>query len=197
MAANRTIYHSHIKAMVRDGLLEQRILTQIPRSNIHRWKNEDASKYNDFGLPFYLNHEYEVIKSFAHNKTAKRVYTAYFRLIHLVLDIVHPLPGFRKAVKEFRFKIVNLVVRVKKHIGISLITRLFNISAHTLKNWSVQTHTQCFESLTRNCYRIFPNQLSKAEVLKLKDYYLIRGISIGQSLLSLIMRYEARNYQSV
>ncbi len=34
----------------------------------------------------------------------------------------------------------------------------------------MQSHSQCFESLTNGCNRIFPNQLSRPEVSKLKEF---------------------------
>jgi putative transposase len=65
--------------------------------------------------------------------------------------------------------VVALVGRVKNLIGLKRVLRFFNISVPTFRNWSLQSLTECFESLTGACNRVFHNQLSRPEVLKLKE----------------------------
>ncbi len=48
----------------------------------------------------------------------------------------------------------------------------FNISVPTYRLWSLQSLTECFESLIQSCNRIFPNQLSLPQVRLLKQLLL-------------------------
>ncbi len=191
MATERTIYHTQIKSMVREGLLEQSILTQIPRTNIHRWKNEPKERYKDFELTSKCQHDYEVIKSFAQHRSAKRIFSAYVRLISFALQLCHSMPRFHTTVKEYCSQLVALSLNVKKYVGLKLIARIFNISIPTFRNWANQTHTQCFESLTQQCNKVYPNQLSKPEVIRLKE--LVQDARFQYWPVSSIAHYAMRN----
>jgi putative transposase len=66
-------------------------------------------------------------------------------------------------------QVVEVVERVKNVIGLQHALRFFNISVATFRNWSLQSSTSCFESLTGACNRVFHNQLSRPEVLNMKE----------------------------
>lgn len=161
----RVSYHTHVKALARIGLLCPTVLQQIPRSNIHRWKIEPEDKYHDFGV---MTKDYQILKSFAHDRTAKRVYAAYVRLIAKVLAIAHGLSGFQQEIRLQSNALVGLVTRVKNIIGLKRALRFLNVSVPTYYNWSRQTATECFQSMIGNCNRMFYNQLAKPEVVTLK-----------------------------
>ena len=163
----RTAYHTHIKSLVRDRLLPADVLRQIPRSNIHRWMSESQEKYTDFGLTS-TEDDYETIRSFVNNKSARRVYAAYVRILKTVLTIVHTIPQFRNAIREAAKQLVPVIKRGSSVIGLKRVLRIFNISLATFRNWSLQSFTACFESATGTCNRVFPSQLSRPEILKLK-----------------------------
>ena len=74
--SRRTVYHSHIKCLARDGLLPKAVMKQIPRSNIYRWKFEESDKYQAFDINIQGTHEYELVREFVQHKTAKRVFSA-------------------------------------------------------------------------------------------------------------------------
>ena len=164
----RVCYHTHIKALVREGLLSTSVLKQIPRSNLYRWRAEPQEKYKDFGLILNAEKDYETLKSFAQDRSAKRIYAAYVRIISAVLSIAHSLTGFHQEIQAQRIQFVDLVNKVKNIVGLRKTLRILNISVHTFRNWSLQSATECFESQTQKCYRVYHNQLSRPEVVKLK-----------------------------
>lgn len=165
----RTIYHTHIKCLVRNGLLDASLVKQIPRSNVSRWKAESEDKYFDFGLGLTTDDDLDVIRSFARDQKARRVYAAYVRLVKTILTIAHGTRQFHRIVKANSKNVVLLVQRVRQRIGLKRALQFFNISVATFRNWAVQSHTQCFTSGTGTCNRIFPNQLTRLEVSKMKD----------------------------
>lgn len=100
MPSVRVSYHTSIKYLAREGLLSAPILKRIPRSNIHRWKSEDPQKYQTFDLHLQGTSEYDLVRQFARHKKAKRVFSAYVRLIKTIISLAHALPGFHRAIKE-------------------------------------------------------------------------------------------------
>lgn len=118
-------YHSELKCPARENLLAQEICALIPRSNIWRWKHEPADKYKSFDLNLKASQDYELIRSFANNKKAKRVFSAYVRLCKFFLELVHDIPKFHKYVRAVKLQVVKTIDRVKntsdwsEHFGFS------------------------------------------------------------------------------
>ncbi len=169
---HRTSYHTQIKYLARNGLLSANVLQQIPRSNIHRWKSEPSHKYQSFDLNVQAAHDYNLIKEFAAHRNARRVFSAYVRVIKTALAFAHALPAFHKIIKQHGRQILDLVNKVKSHLGLMRTLRFFDLSVSAFRLWSFQSATECFESLTRSCNRIFPNQLSLPQVTLLKGLLL-------------------------
>jgi putative transposase len=167
--SKRQSYHTHIKYLVREGLLSSELLMLIPRTNRHRWGNEAADKHTTMGLNALGIQEFELMRSFAQDKHWKRIYSAYLRISKFVLSIVHQLPAFHSRIKYQSKAVVELIARVRGLIGLKRVLGIFDISVQTFRNWSAQSVTQCFESFTKTCNRIFHNQLSRHEVVKLKE----------------------------
>lgn len=164
----RVCYHTHLKVLAREGLLCKSVIQNIPRSNLYRWKAEPPGKYADFGLAMKATEDYELLKSFAHHRSAKRIYAAYVRVITIVLKIAHGVAGFKESVKIQQLQLVGLVNRVRNTIGLKQTLRMLNISVHTFRNWSFQSATECFASIVQKCNRVYHNQLSRPEVSTLK-----------------------------
>lgn len=169
-SSKRTLYHTHLKYLAHENLLAKDVLGLIPKSTLHRWMHEDPLRYKDFDLNLYASVQYELVRHFAHDASAaKKIYAAYVRLSKFILSIVHTLPGFQREIKSQSKTVVSLVQRVSKSIGLKQTLRFFDISIQTFRNWAAQSLTPCFESIANSCNRVFYNQLSKPEVLKIKE----------------------------
>lgn len=168
-ACSRTSYHSHIKCLVRDGLLSADVMGRIPRSNIYRWKSEHVLKYKTLGVSPLSDAGYDLTREFLRNKTARRVFAAYVRIIKALISLVHAVPGFHRVIRENSKQLVTLINRVRPYVGLMRALRFFHLSVATYRQWTLRSFTQCFESLTGDCNRIFPNQLSHPQVAKLKE----------------------------
>jgi putative transposase len=166
-SSTRASYHTHIKSLARQGLLPEELVAKIPRTNLHRWRNEHANKYHTCGLPHAPEHE--TVASNIEVKKAKRQFTAYVRIVKLLTSIAHSLPGFHRSVKEHQVQLVQLIMRVKSVIGLKRALSFFHISVPTFKQWSLQSMTACFQSSLGFCNRIYHNQLTRAEVSKIKE----------------------------
>lgn len=186
----RTVYHTHIKCLVRDGLLSASLLQRIPRANISRWKAEPHNKYFDLGLDIKTSADIDVIKNFIQDRKARRVYAAYVRIVKMVISFAQGIPQFHRNVKANSKKVVQLIQRVKDCIGLKRALRFLNISVATYRNWSLQSFTDCFESLTGKCNRVFHNQLTVHEITKLKD--LLTDVQFQYWPVSSIALYALR-----
>lgn len=163
----RTLYHTSVKILARDGLLPCDALRQIPRSNIHRWRTLSLNHFKIFDLP--VEQPDELVRQFAANKNARRLFGAYVRIVKLALTLAHALPGFTRAIRENKMAVVALIQQTHLLIGLTRALRFFQISVSTFRQWSLQTATDCFNSLTGSCNRIFPNQLSRPEIARMRD----------------------------
>ena len=67
---------------------------------------------------------------------------------------------------------MEIINRARPHLGLTRSLHFFKLSVSTFRQWSLQSFTACFESLTRSCNRIFPNQLSRPQVELLKESLL-------------------------
>jgi putative transposase len=187
MLTTRLSYHTHIKSLVRQGLLPDEILAQIPRTNIHRWRNETPDKYYSCNIPLTdkaVHHSTEI-------KSAKRTFSAYVRVGKLLTSIAYSLPSFHRTVKENSKQVVELILRVRNTIGLKRALRLFDISVQTFRQWSLQSMTSCFQSAVGFCNRVYPNQLSRAEVLKIKE--MLTDSQFQYWPISSIAYYALRN----
>jgi len=165
-------YHTELKCLARENLLSREIAVLIPRSNIWRWKNEPADKYKTFELNLRGSQDYHLIRSFAQDRKAKRIFTAYVRLSKFFITLAQSLPRFHRHVNDMRIQVVKTIDRVKGSLGLTCVLRVFNISVSTFRQWSMETFTSCFHSIVNKCNRIYPKQLSSPEITKLKEKLL-------------------------
>ena len=84
----RKSYHTHLKHLVREGLLDHEQLRLIPRTNIHRWKYEAIDKYKTFGIAD-TSWGFKDIKRLAQIQKAKRIFAAFVRIVKTVLGCSH------------------------------------------------------------------------------------------------------------
>jgi len=101
--------------LARENLLSQEIAVRIPRSNIWRWKNELADKYKTFDLNLRSSQDYELIRSFAQDRKAKRIFSAYVRLSKFFVSLAQSIPKFHKYVHNKRIQVVKIIDRVGVH----------------------------------------------------------------------------------
>jgi hypothetical protein len=95
------------------NLLSREIAVLIPRSNIWRWKNESADKYETFDLNLRACQDYDLIRSFARDKKAKRIFSAYVRISKFFVSLVQNIPKFHKHIHQNRVEVVKVIERVK------------------------------------------------------------------------------------
>jgi putative transposase len=157
---HRTAYHTHIKILVSTNLIPDDIRRRIPRSNLHRWRREHQSKYKTFNTVRQSDKQYY--------RAGDHIY-AIMRVCITLRQLIANTPQFRRTIRQYKKTVVMLITRVKTVLGLKKVISLFGISVNTFLNWKAQSFTECFESLTRQCKKIYPSQATRAEINTLKQ----------------------------
>ena len=116
--------------------------------------------------------DYDVIRSFAQDKKAKRIFMAYVRLSKFFISLSQSIPKFQKHLHDMRIQVVKTIDQVRASLGLTNALRAFNISVSTFRQWRMETFSSCFHSIVNKCNRIYPTQLSSPEIATLKEKLL-------------------------
>ncbi|MEM9339821.1 MAG: hypothetical protein AAGA66_13880, partial [Bacteroidota bacterium] len=139
----RKVYHTSFKDSVRLGVCPPHIQSAIPRSNLHRWKNEPPSKY--FGR------NVEELDRYIQLLQAIQKHPGYFfacgRLINTLVDICESMNDFKKQVSMQKEKVIKAVSSAQKVMPLSRALKHFHISRNTFYNWK----TLCEHSPIKRC----------------------------------------------
>lgn len=169
---NRNSYDTSIKHLYRSGLEESipsTLRNQIPRTNIHRWKNEDDSKYVGMQLNYLAKQELDLLTAFAKAKRAKQLFRASLR-ISKTLQSILDTKTIEDLLRDKKDEIVNLAERVKEVFPVNSFINLIGISRSTFQNWKQEIKIKCDHSFLFKCNSRFPLQASHKEVLKVKQF---------------------------
>ncbi|MCB9236216.1 MAG: transposase family protein [Bacteroidia bacterium] len=168
---NRICYDTAVKHLYRKGLeaaLPQGIQTQIPRSNILRWRCEVNEKYFGSELNDICSEKLELLQSFAKHKAAQRTFRAYLRLFLTFQQIVFQVAGVSERLRKAKSDIVNAVLKASNTLRPGKSIRIFRISRSTWQDWLVRVKHPCPESFEFLCLKRRPNQATTGEVVRIK-----------------------------
>ena len=163
----RKSYHTDIKIAVKLDVLSEETKKQIPRSSQHRFRNTDFLEYFGIELSEGIAEKLELIKLFAGDKTAMRIYKAYILIQHIYIKCFVAVP--EEVPVEKKKRIVSLVERFRDLIGFEKILKLLKLTKYRFYQFCDQVKHQCRESVFKLCRRIHPNQLTPHETGKMKQ----------------------------
>lgn len=189
----RLSYDTSIKHLYRKGLEEAipvSIRRNIPRNNIHRWRNEKDSKYLGFELNDLANSELELLKEFARSKNARRIFMTYVRIGRFLQSVVT-----NKVIKE-QFKknkedLIDVVERARKTLPLKQVLKCFNLSETTYNLWVLGMYSNCSKSKLDWCLAKQPHQLKSEEVEKMNE--LLTDPELEHWPISSIAHHARRN----
>ncbi len=162
----RRSYHTNIKILTHFNLLPNDIITQIPKSNICRWKNSDFSTV--FGVDIYQEHV-DTIKELMKHKRFVKSCLALLRIKNILIEVYKQ--NKKKKIKDIKLKkiIVHTIDRVRSILCLERAVRYFKITIQQYYIWINQIKQRCLETIIDQCPRIYPNQLCKSEIKKIKE----------------------------
>lgn len=165
----RQSYHTTLKELAHHGLLPPKYEKQIPRTNLHRWKNDNFGRFVGTEINRIADNHTELIKTL--NEYPK-MFQAYGRLIKTLVNTVSKANDFGKLVRESKKEVVEAIYHVKEIIPINKAIKLFNISTTTLSIWKTDIEYECTKSFFNQCNRIYSNQIIPSEIRQLKKVLL-------------------------
>ncbi|MBD79901.1 MAG: hypothetical protein CL840_13390 [Crocinitomicaceae bacterium] len=167
----RKSYDTSVKHLYRlglDKLIDSQLSAGIHRSNIRRWKEESAEKYEGFELNKVANQQLELLQQYANNIEQQKNFKAYLKIIGVCRKIIHSHKTLKKVFLESKEELLDVVQKVSPAIGIKKAIKMIGISSTTYYHWLIQTKVKCEFSFFELCNKVYPNQLSKPEILKIK-----------------------------
>ena len=170
----RTSWDTALKIYARNNLLQtlsNDVILSIPRSNIHRWKNESENKYKDCGLSKVIHEEIDFITKTREFPSVKKTAEAHIKIIECLCRITNKIKLYKKIIADEKNDIVNTIELVKKSIPIDEAIKWFNISRATYHSYKTLVINKCSVSYFDWCVKIYPQQLLKTEIVTIKKYF--------------------------
>ena len=175
MLTVRRTYHTNIKMAAFTGILPDDIARLIPRSTLSQMRRQDPSYH--FGAEYAaLIEQMELLKEIARSRTALKTASAVLRIAHLVRSLQIPVQGIKHIkAPELRAKIVTAVERAKAVLPLAHILKFFGLTHSRIRAWSRNTFS-CIGSPRALCRRVYPNQLTRAEVNTIRTAFTAREV---------------------
>ena len=163
---HRHSYHTNIKILTKLNLLPREVISQIPKSNLSRWKNSDFS--NIFGIELYQEH-IDTIKELMKHKIFVKSCLALLRIKNTLIEVFKT--NRKKKIKDIKLKkiIVHTINRVKQIICLEKAVQYFKITIHQYYVWANQVKTKCLKTIIEKCPRLYPQQLTEKEIKTMSD----------------------------
>lgn len=163
--STRHSYHTTLKELVYHNLLPSYHLKSIPKTNLHRWKNDYYDRYVGSDLNDIAEEHADTIRTVSQYP---KMLEAYAKLVKTLLLIGSYSREFTTTIKENKEQVVNAILNSKELIPISKAVEVFNISRGTFHTWLVDVKYECEKSYFKKCNKMFPNQILPKEVVQIK-----------------------------
>ena len=189
----KTSYDTSIKHLYREGLEEliaPSIRKNIPRSTIHRWRQEKKEKYLGSELNELAKSELLLLKQFVHSRNERRIFMNYVRIGRFI-EKISGERVLRKLFAENKAEVIDLIERIKETMPLEQVLRFFNISRSTYNLWILGLYGDCYHSPLNWCKVKQPNQLGADEVSIMKD--LLTDKELEHWPISSVAHYARRN----
>jgi putative transposase len=170
----RSSYDTSIKHLARHGILRDILspeqVSEIPSSNLWRWKNESDDKYRYSEINNIIKQEIDLIKRLNQSAKIKKMNESYFKLCDTFHEVIRSIKGVKSLIKDQKERIVNTIEQTKSSISIDIALKVFNISRSTYQNYKTIIIHKCEGSYFKWCTKRFSNQLLPSEVETIKTY---------------------------
>lgn len=161
-------YHTDIAIQYKLGMLDRSLITNIPSSTLHNWKNKDFSLF--VGTEYVADYEknLELIKKYISNKTLMNAAKAIYIVYCTYVDLFDLLKNKKKILRQSSELIINTIDRIKDTVGLTRAMRAFNISHQQYYAWKRKKQCKIYSHYL--CRKIYHNQLSFKEIDTIRKY---------------------------
>lgn len=161
-------YHSDLIVQYKLGMLNEKILKQIPSSTLHNWKNRDI--HHLFGLESVHDFEKnkELIKTFVESQKMQKVARSMYEVYKTYNQILEKVSEKSKILRESREEIVRTIENVRPALGFKRSLKAFGITYQQFYAW--KKHVRCKMSDKFLCRKLNPKQLTQKEIDIISKY---------------------------
>jgi len=165
-------YHTDISIRYKLGILDDKVVKDIPRTTLHNWKNRDFSKLFCFDNIYDNDENINLIREFLTRKklleAAKILYFVYSTLSMILSN----LRNKKRVLFEAKDEIVKTIDLAKNVVGIKKACRIFQITYSKYNSWK----NKCKNSVIGLCRKVNLMQLAFAEVETVKKYCINKSL---------------------
>ena len=190
---HRESYDTSVKHLYRKGLEEVipiGLRKRIPRSTIHRWRNEEKNKYKGCELNELASSELDLLKEFIRSKNAKRIFMTYVRIGRFIESIATD-KYIRSKFKEHKEELIDIVDRARQNLPLEQILKCFKLSKTTYNLWVLGLYGNCSKSKLDWCLSKQSSQLTPEEIDMMES--LLSDKEFAHWPISSIAHYASRN----
>ncbi len=158
----KRIYHPMFIALFMENVLDKTLVSQIPKSTRHQWKQTNQTDM--FGFEHISNYAGNLasVKEIFEVTFLQKSSIAICKIYRCFRKIVNEFKGYKNAFNKHGYSIVNTIDYLISVININTACRLFNIS--TQKFYRLKNKLYCSTSVNNLCYKLHPQQLTLKEV---------------------------------
>ncbi|HUH74405.1 MAG TPA: hypothetical protein VLZ75_08340 [Chitinophagales bacterium] len=190
----RHSYDTAIKHLFRlkcQDIIPHNIRSNIPKSCIHRWKNENPDKYIGTELNKLSNEKLQTLQQFASDKNAQKVFIAYARLLITCRQILVSTGVLQSTLLFHKEKIIQVLHQIKYTISLNKSLKILSIPRSTYQLWFFKSKFPCTSSLFSMCRKRYIHQLLPKEHAKMEE--LLRDPQYVHWPIISIAHYARRN----
>lgn len=132
----------------------------------------------------------EMLRKFVHSRKERRIFMNYVRIGRFMHEIAGD-EAVRKAFKNNKEDLIDIIDRTKEYIPLEQVLRCFNITRTTYNNWILGLYGDCHLSQLNWCKVKRPQQMSDYEINTMRD--LLQDKEMEHWPISSVAHYARRN----
>ena len=172
-------YNTAIKTSValniHNQILPASFIDSLPPSTISGWRNLNPEQFVGYQFANQIESNLDDVHVMFDErlKLFKNSFFAFARLYLTILDSIGK-NDFQKMIRKNKYVFVDLIDNLSKAFDNKQIEKsickFLRITPKMFKSWKSYRKYQCSESLSNICFKRLPQQISKLEIKKLKEY---------------------------
>ncbi len=162
----------------------------IPRTTLHRWRQEKDNKYLGCELNNLAKSELELLKEFARSKKAKRIFITYVRIGRFIQELASD-KFMRAKFKQNKEDVIDIVERARTSMPFEHVLKCFGLSKTTYNTWVMGLYSNCNNSKLDWCLIRQPQQMDAKELETMES--LLTSKEYAHWPISSIAHYARRN----
>lgn len=161
-------YHSDIFVQFKLGILDTKVLKQIPRSTLHNWKSKDVHQLFGLDSVHDFDENKEFLATFMKNRNLLQIVKSMYSIFSTYNTILGSIKNKNKVLRNSKEAIIKTIDNIKEAFGFSEAIEAFGISYQQFYAW--KKHIICKQNCKILCRKLNTTQLTEKEVSSISKY---------------------------